>query len=219
MYGRSQTPHCSHSYHPTRNAGPGNAPPAPTQPIQPTRNAGQQRPTARRHRIHICGYDRENTTFDVCRCASPERHIGAYSFAENGKSTDDMQYRDRNGTIFTGDEDMHRFLDLLRTDRASNEDFRRLRALRAQLYDAETIRNMEEMDRNRKYLHERGMLSRCVPHDAMWYAPPNPKGCRVARAPDDPDALFVGVKGAYRPAQDRANRLGLTWGESQIRRL
>jgi hypothetical protein len=194
--------------------------------VLPTRAALPQQSTGPRHLPHVTGYDRQLSISFLCRCANPTRHGDAWSPGRStGECYSGIPPRDTTGTRLTWEEGMHRSFDILGKDYARDEE---VESTEKHIFSSETLRLLEKQAQNSKWAHERGLAQRFIPHDAIWYGRTNPKGCYIGPAPEDPDAVFIGAHGGYRPGptasaqgtrlQGRSTTLGHTWGASQVNR-
>jgi hypothetical protein len=225
MYGRNTSERNPASYQGTRIAVPDRNASYRNQ-VPPTRAAQPEQSTRTRHLPHFTGYDQtlEESGF-VCRCGNPTRHGDAWSPTRGGECYDGIPRRDITGARITWDEKTHRTLDVIGRDYAVDEE---IQMAERQVYDADTLRGLDKVERNGKWAKERGLVRMFIPHDAIWHGQTNPKGCRIGLAPEDPNAVSIGAHGGYRPGptasaqgtrlQGRSTTLGHTWGASQVNR-
>jgi hypothetical protein len=193
--------------------------------VPPTKAAQPQEAPDTRHLPHFTGYHRILYTVFLCRCRHPARHGDAWSPRRGGECYDGIPRRDTTSTRITWEEKTHRIFDILGKDFAGKEE---LEMAERQVYHADTLRALDQQDRNSNWAEARGLAKRFIPHDAIWHGQSNPKGCRIGCAPEDPNAVFVGANGGYRPGptasaqgtrlQGRSTTLGHTWGASQVNR-
>jgi hypothetical protein len=170
----------------------------------PNRNASSASQTQpqqsgnRRNHPHSTGYNRSLEVNFVCRCPNHARHGDAWSpRATSGESYDGIPRRDTTDTRITWEESTHRALDILGKDYASMEE---IADATRQIFDADTTRKLGRKERNAKWAMERGLVGASgIDHDAIWVGRINPKGCMILSAPDDPDVVFIGSDGGYRP--------------------
>ncbi|KAH7093562.1 hypothetical protein FB567DRAFT_176170 [Paraphoma chrysanthemicola] len=226
MYGRGFSGSHSGRYHDHRRGVPSGSAP-PRNPVQPTIVAqqGQQRSKPVRHQPHITGYNRRLEGRKVCRCTHPASHGDAFSHTSSLEQYVGYPVLGLDGQRMSWDEEMHRKLDALGKDYATEEE---LETTSDRVYHPDTLRADSARGRNNNWALARGLTIKGLPHDVVWHGRRNPLNVLIHPPPETPNLAVISNHGGYMPGPTAfaqgtrlpslQTTLGLTWGASQFNR-
>jgi hypothetical protein len=197
MYPYKQSNYVSGSMYPGRtpNLGPCMQLENPQPAVKPHR----QPVNPRQARVHFTGYNRGLTTMPICRCAQPESHGDAYSYADGNANVryNGIQCLDVQGRELDYNNWAHRSFDLIGKDYVAS--VAELAVVDSQVLHPDTIRALrEQRETLRRIRQGRGnTVTNIIPYDAIWYGPVNPKGVKLRRHPSNAMAFPSLVQMGY----------------------